>query len=230
MCERAVTKANLQPHQLEHICSAFHCFRQQQQELLQEQVQVKQQLQTLLDGGGPTTDTRDHESMMGGVEMTAALDGLGEQVASAAVGAHPPQSTRAAGWPVPAPSATTAATKEVAVACGESAAGASYPAGATGANSALSNGSRSRSSSTVDAAAGVLPVEDAERADELLQDLLRIARSLKQHSRHLVCMWMDLLTAEQHADVLLAGYPWSINIPAMCACVWQAQQANVDGK
>jgi hypothetical protein len=76
------------------------------------------------------------------------------------------------------------------------------------------------------AAGGPAPLsfEAATAAEELLQQLARVVRLHREASRRLVITWMNLLTHQQHADVLLASYPFAARVPACAALVWEQQQ------
>lgn len=61
--------------------------------------------------------------------------------------------------------------------------------------------------------AGLLSLEDAGAAEELLQELAHAHLLVARRGRRLGAMWVNLLDVEQHADVFLAAFPYITFFP-----------------
>jgi len=225
----AVSSADLQPSQRQLILSTFQWYKQQQALLLQQQDEITQQLHGLTSRPPAELQAEKQapelpKASSAGPSAAAAANLLGSWWSSfaarsaqtMAAGAGPSsQGAAAAGWPVNSnPGAGVNQRGAAAGAVGQQV--SSNPMGIQHVGQQQQKGlsSSSRPAKPAAKSAGMLTPEDAEQLDQLVQQLLRVARTLKQHSRRLVCMWTDLLSAEQHARVLLAGYPYTSNVLA----------------
>lgn len=158
-------------------------------------------MQDTAPAGWPFGPAQQHS--MGGGKMAAAAAGLGaHNLAAAAAGATDSQ-TQGDSLLLPPLDADLQ----------------QQPPGAASATAAAGAGAGAED-------AGVLSLEDAEKVEELLQGVMRITRLLKQHGRQVAVVWINLLTAEQHADAMLAAWPWLTDVGAVCRHIMQRQQHN----
>lgn len=226
----AVSTADLQPGQRQLILSTIQWYKQQQALLLQQQDEITQQLHALLSRPPAELQAEKQpqelpKASSAGPSAAATANLLGSwwsgfaarSAQTMAAGAGPSsQGATAAGWPLESNQGAGSNPRGAAADAWDQ----QTSSNAMGVQHAgqQKGGSSSRPTKPAALSAGMLTQEDAEQLDQLVQHLLRVARMLKQHSRRLVCMWTDLLSAEQHARVLLAGYPYTSNV---LASKWQ---------
>jgi len=237
---RAVSQAGLQPHQRQHICKAFQGCRQQQAPLEQQEEKLVQQLQELFiskpqQGQGQEGHTNRDST------AAAAAQGAAAALASAA---GEPQGLSAAPCPNARPRrasarlATSGATPVGSAGLGSNSSAqgtcsnvpgevsmalqATAGTGGSSSPAAATSSSDSSGSAPLLHPAGLLTLEDAEAAEQLLQELAHAHRSVAQRGRRLGAMWIDLLDVEQHADVFLAVHPWITFFPACKYWLWRS--------
>lgn len=202
-----VSKADLQPQQRQEVYLAFECYRDHRAALLQQQHEVVQQLQALLAPQQPMQHTLPCNA---GSTAGAAAD--------AGAADSSPEQDQATGGDA------CAAARGIGGGGGgvvESSCCAKVPDSHNTSCTTLSKGCSNKERDSL----GVLTIEVAEQAEQLLQQLDRIVRLQREHSRRLVYLWMDLLTTEQHVNAILSAYPFSISVPAVAAVVWQGEAA-----
>jgi len=194
-----VSKADLQPQQRQEVYLAFECYRDHRAALLQQQHKVVQQLQALLAPQQRPDCTAGAAATAATADSSPELDQARTGDASAATRGSGGGGGGGGGGMVPSSCCAKA------------------PGSHTTSCTTASKGCSEQDS------LGVLTIEVAEQAEQLLQQLDRIVRLQREHSRRLVYLWMDLLTTEQHVNAILSAYPFSIKVPAVAAVVWQGE-------
>lgn len=212
---KVVGRANLQPEQRHHVHMAFTLYKQARGALLMQQQHIVQQLQAVMGATHQLQETAADQHWHGGdaSAVDAAVPCSESRPATTSAAGRDDPARRCSKSPPVGGSADDGPGNTRSSIDNDRAANGPSCSHASGSSSGSGSDSRGRSCSYSDASAASpssLTLEAAEQADELLQRLMRIMWSLKQHSRRLCCMWINLLTAEQHTNVLLSAYPHHI--------------------
>lgn len=180
-----LSQIDLSAEQKQQLVLAYQCCVSQRTSLLQQQNAISKQLQALLSGQRQPCDS----------------DSMGPSCAASVGASAPLDSAHSCAMPSIQRSSGPAAWAEH----------SAQPAGSGGSGNANSS-SAAFGSAFSRLHEGLLDLDGAEEADRLLKQLQRIVRLHREASRGLVYVWMDVLSAEQHADAILAAYPYVLAV------------------